>query len=162
MVRIGMGGDSKESKTMAIRSLSKIRNLLTAFAVIFLLITSVACGTVTKDNSASNVSSPSKLNLSYQQLERGNTSAGQDFGTWAVQTAKGLIQDAYVRDDNKLGVMISQQVKPNEVKPLAKSLVQGFHKNFPNRNLSVFMFAPDKSIILTARYNDQSHEIQYQ
>jgi hypothetical protein len=146
---------------MSIVSFSKIRKVLVAFSVVLLLVTTAACGTVPSSNTPTAVLKPGQT-LSYSQLERGNTSAGQDFGTWAVQTAKGLIQDAYVRDDNKLGVLISSQVKPNEVKPLAKSLVQGFHHNFPNRNLSVFMFAPDKSIILTARYNDQSHEIQYQ
>lgn len=146
---------------MSIVSLSKIRKVLVAFSVVLLLVTTAACGTVPSSNTPTTVLKPGQT-LSYSQLERGNTSAGQDFGTWAVQTAKGLIQDAYVRDDNKLGVLVSSQVKPNEVKPLAKSLVQGFHHNFPNRNLSVFMFAPDKSIILTARYNDQSNEIQYQ
>jgi len=61
-----------------------------------------------------------------------------------VKTAKGLVNDAYVRDGNKLGVVISPQVRPNEVKPL-KSLMQGFHKNFPNRDLSVLMYASDKA-----------------
>lgn len=139
----------------------KLRKVFIAFSVVLLLVTTTACGTVSR-SATPDKSFSSGQQLSYQQLERGNTSAGQDFGSWAVQTAKGLIQDAYVRDENKLGVLISPQVKPNEVKPLARSLAQGFHKNFPNRDLSVFMFAPDKSIILTARYSDQSHEIQYQ
>jgi len=43
----------------------------------------------------------------YAQLERGNSPAGQDFGNWVVQTAKGLVKDAYVRDNNKLGVVIT-------------------------------------------------------
>jgi hypothetical protein len=141
---------------------SKIRKVLVALSVVLLLVTTVACGTVSKSSSVPTNALKSEQTFNYSQLERGNTSAGQDFGAWAVQTAKGLIQDAYVRDENKLGVLISSQVKPNEVKPLAKSLVQGFHRNFPNRNLSVFMFAPDKSIVLTARYDDQSHQIQYQ
>ncbi len=79
-----------------------------------------------------------------------------------MQTAKGLVNDAYVRDNNKLGVVISPQVRPNEVKDLSKSLVQGFHKNFPNQDLTVLMYAPDKKLILTAKYDEQSKQIQYQ
>jgi outer membrane PBP1 activator LpoA protein len=147
---------------MFIPSFSRVRKVFIALSIVLLLVTTTACGTVSTSDNFSNKSLNPRQESSYQQLERGNTSAGQDFGAWVVQTAKGLVRDAYVRDDNKLGVLISQQVKPDEVKSLAKSLVQGFHKNFPNRDLSVFMFAPDKSIILTARYNDQSHDIQYQ
>jgi hypothetical protein len=98
----------------------------------------------------------------YVQLERGSTAAGQQFGDWVVRTAKGLVQDAYVRDNNKLGVVITPQVKPNEVRDLARSLAQGFHKNFPNQDVSVLMYAPDKKLILTARYDEQSKQIRYQ
>ncbi|NJK74394.1 MAG: hypothetical protein HC786_20235 [Richelia sp. CSU_2_1] len=97
----------------------------------------------------------------YAQLQRGNTQAGQDFGQWVTQTAKGLVQDAYVRDNNKLGVVITQQVRPNEVKDLAKSLAQGFHRNFPNQDVSVLVYAPDKKLILTAKYDQQSNQIEY-
>jgi hypothetical protein len=70
------------------------------------------------------------------------------------------VQDAYVRDNDKLGVVISPDVRPNEVRPLAKSLMQGFQKNFPNHDLKVLVYAPDKKLILTANYNDQSHQIE--
>jgi hypothetical protein len=100
--------------------------------------------------------------VGYEQIERGNTAVGQDFGTWVVQTAKGLVQDAYVRGNDQLGVVISPQVRPNEVRPLAKSLVQGFQHNFPNKNLKVLVYAPDKQLILTAKYDNKSRQIQYQ
>ena len=98
---------------------------------------------------------------SYAQLEQGNTAAGQDFGKWVTKTANGLVQDAYVRDNNKLGVVITPQVRPTEVKDLAKSLAQGFHKNFPNQDVSVLVYAPDKKLILTAKYDQQSNQIDY-
>ena len=72
-------------------------------------------------------------------MERGNSVAGQQFGDWVVSTSQGLITDSYVRDNNKLGVVISSQVKPTEVKTLAKALTMGFHKNFPNQDLTVLM-----------------------
>jgi hypothetical protein len=95
------------------------------------------------------------------QLERGNTPAGQSFGNWVVQTSRGLVKDVYVRDNNKLGVVISPQVRPNEVRTLARSLVEGFRKNFPNQDLTVLIYAPDKQLILTARYDVQSNQVQY-
>jgi len=78
-----------------------------------------------------------------------------------VQASKGLISDAYVRDNNKLGIVITPQVKANEVQSLTKSLVQGFHKNFPNQDLTVLVYAPDKKLILTAQYDTQSKQVKY-
>ncbi|BAB73092.1 asr1135 [Nostoc sp. PCC 7120 = FACHB-418] len=57
--------------------------------------------------------------------------------------------------------MISRQVRPNEVRPLVKSLAQGFRKNFPNQDLTVLVYGPDKKLILTAKYDVQTNQIQY-
>lgn len=97
----------------------------------------------------------------YSAIERGNSPQGQDFGQWVVGASKGLIQDAYVRDNNKLGVVLSSQVRPNEVRDLTKSLVQGFRKNFPQQDFTVLVYAPDKKLILTAQYDLQGNRIQY-
>ncbi len=98
---------------------------------------------------------------SYGQIERGTTQQGQNFGEWVVQTGHGLVQDAYVRGSDKLGVVISSQVRPTEVRTLAKSLVQGFRKNAPDRDLTVLMYAPDKQLVLTAKYDNSTKQIQY-
>lgn len=137
----------------------QFRKILTAFVLILVLTTTAACsGTVQAKQPTIPAISSTRY---YAQLERGNSPTGQDFGNWVVQTAKGLVQDAYVRDNNKLGVVITPQVRPNEVKPLAKSLAQGFHKNFPNQDLTVLMYAPDKKLILKALYDTQSKQIEY-
>lgn len=136
----------------------QLQKFLTAFALILVLSTTAACSSTVQAKQPNSLPPTS----SYAQLERGNSPTGQDFGNWVVQTAKGLIQDAYVRDNNKLGVVIRPQVRPNEVKPLAKSLVQGFHRNFPKQDLTVLMYAPDKKLILTAKYDTQSNQIEYQ
>ena len=78
-----------------------------------------------------------------------------------VSAAKGLISDAYVRDNNKLGVVISNDVKPSEVRDLSRSLLQGFRQSFPTKDLQVLMYAPDKQLILTADYDAQSNEVEY-
>lgn len=135
------------------------RKILTALVLILILTITTACGSVSQASQRPQLSAGSST---VAQIERGSTATGQKFGDWVVSTAKGLVQDAYVRDNNKLGVVISSQVKSNEVKDLARSLLQGFHKNFPDRDLTVLMYAPDKKLILTARYDEQSKQINYQ
>lgn len=140
--------------------MAQLRKVFVVLSLVVLLITTSACGAVQARESISQPGNQSTI--AYKQLERGDTQAGQSFGNWVVKTGQGLIQDAYVRGNDKLGVVIAPQVRPNEVKSLAKSLVQGFHKNAPNRNLTVLMYAPDKSLILTAKYDDATKQIQYQ
>lgn len=131
-----------------------IRRFTLPLLLALVLLVTPAC------SSAPTVQAP-QLSSSYTQIEQGNTPAGQDFGAWVSQAAAGLIQDAYVRDNDKLGVVISSKVQPDEVKDLTRSLVQGFHKNFPNKDLTVLMYAPDKELILTAQYDNRSQQIEY-
>ena len=137
----------------------QLRKILTAVVLILVLTTTAACSSTVQAKQPTNI--PISRSADYGQLARGNSTTGQDFGNWVVQTAKGLVKDAYVRDNNKLGVVITPEVRPNEVQSLAKSLTQGFHKNFPNQDLTVLMYAPDKKLILTARYDVQSKQIEY-
>ncbi|TAF08017.1 MAG: hypothetical protein EAZ77_07815 [Nostocales cyanobacterium] len=138
------------------------RKILTAFVLILILTLTTACGggTVTEVDRTTTPSAVGR-DVTYAELERGNTPAGQTFGNWVVQTSKGLVTDAFVRDNNKLGVVISPQVSPNEVRPLANSLVQGFRKNFPNQDVKVLIYAPDKKLILTADYVAQTNQVKY-
>lgn len=138
------------------------RKWLSAIALVLLLTVTTACSAATAKEPQATAPIQTTQPGSYGQLARGNSAVGQDFGNWVVTTSQGLIKDAYVRDNNKLGVVISSQVRPTEVKDLAKSLTQGFHKNFPNQDLSVLVYAPDKKLILTAKYDEQSKQIQYQ
>ena len=142
--------------TTALRKIN--RSILT-----LLLVLVVAVTTACSSSPTATIPSPTlDRTEAYTQLERGNSVAGQEFGDWVVSTSQGLIKDAYVRDNNKLGVVIAERVKPTEVKTLAKSLTMGFHKNFPNQDLTILMYAPDKERILTAKYDVQSNNIEYQ
>jgi len=142
--------------------LQQFRKILTALVLVLMLTTTAACsGAVQARQATINLPAIGSTNT-YAQLERGTTAAGQDFGNWVVQKGNGLIQDAYVRDNNKLGVVITPQVSPDEVKTLAKSLTQGFRRNFPNQDLKVLMYAPDKKLILTAKFDTQSNKIEYE
>ncbi len=138
--------------------IKQLRRILTALVLVLVLTTTVACNGAVQ---AKSPTLPASSSSNYGQLERGNSAGGQDFGNWVVSKSKGLVKDAYVRDNNKLGVVVTPQVSPTEVKPLAKSLAQGFHKNFPNQDLTVLMYAPDKKLILTAKYDVQSNQVEY-
>lgn len=137
--------------------LKSIRLSIIAFCLGLLLLTTSACG----GSSQVPKTSPLSPTSTYSQLERGDTAAGERYGQWVVNTAHGLISDAYVRDNDKLGVVISPQVKPQDVRDLARSLIRGFHSNFPNRDLSVLVYAPDKELIMTADYENTSRQIEY-
>jgi hypothetical protein len=139
--------------------LNRSRQFITAIVLILVLTISTACAGSSVATQRPQLPSVGQIS---SQLQRGNTSTGQKYGDWVLQTAKGLVKDAYVRDNNKLGVVITHDVKPNEVRNLARSLVQGFHKNFPNQNVSVLVYAPDKRLILTAQYDQQSNQVQFQ
>ncbi len=135
------------------------RKSIAILALVLLLTFTTACGA-----SPTQSISAIKPNQSvdYGQLAKGNSAQGQDFGDWVIKASQGLIKDVYVRDNNKLGVVISPKVLPTEVKALAKSLTQGFRHNFPNRDLTVLVYAPDKDLILTTHYDTQSKQIEYQ
>lgn len=137
--------------------LNSIRLGVVAFCLGVVLLTTSACTGATQTSESPSLSPTS----TYSQLERGDTPTGERYGQWVMQTARGLISDAYVRDNDKLGVVISPDVQPREVRTLARSLMQGFHKNFPNRDLSVLVYAPDKELILTANYDDTTRQIEY-
>jgi hypothetical protein len=142
-----------------IKSLNKVRHLFVTLLLVLVVTMTTACSS----SSTATVPNPTlNRTQAYTQLETGNSAAGQKFGDWVISTSKGLIKDAYVRDNNKLGIVISEQVKPTEVKTLAKALTMGFHQNFPNQDLTVLMYAPDKEKVLTAKYNSRSNNIEYQ
>ncbi len=142
-----------------------VRNLMSILALVLILSFTTACGTSSTNQAAVRAVNSVQLNQQqnqYGQLARGNSTQGQNFGDWVISASKGLIKDVYVRDNNKLGVVISPKVLPTDVKNLAKSLAQGFHQNFPDQDLTVLIYAPDKQLILTARYDIQSKQVEYQ
>jgi hypothetical protein len=141
---------------------SRIRQIFTALVLVLALSFTTACTSVSARSPQTNAPTSLNRSVEYGQLARGNSAAGQDFGDWVVRTSKGLIKDAFVRDNDKLGAVISSQVRPDEVKPLAQSLTQGFRRNFPQQDLTVLIYAPNKELLLTARYDARSKQIEYQ
>ncbi|AVH72674.1 hypothetical protein NLP_4224 [Nostoc sp. 'Lobaria pulmonaria (5183) cyanobiont'] len=141
--------------------IQQFRQILMALILALVLTTTAACSGTVQAKQPTQLAPGISRSGDYALLERGNSVQGQDFGNWVVSTAKGIVQDAYVRDNNKLGVVITPQVRPTEVRSLTKSLVQGFHKNFPNQDLTILVYAPDKKLILTGQYDVQSNQVEY-
>ncbi|WP_375514889.1 hypothetical protein [uncultured Nostoc sp.] len=141
--------------------IQQFRRFLTALVLVLVITTIAACSGTVQAKQSTQLPPGISRSGDYALLERGNSVQGQDFGNWVISTAKGIVQDAYVRDNNKLGIVITPQVRPTEVRPLAKSLVQGFHKNFPNQDLTILVYAPDKKLILTGQYDVQSNQVEY-
>lgn len=139
----------------------RIQRTIVALALVLVLVTTSACGAVSQSDRTSH-NPGARPTIGFQQPLRGDNRASQDFGNWVVQTSKGLIQDAYVRGNDKLGVVISSQVRPNEVRSLAKSLVQGFRQNASDRDLTVLVYAPDKKLIMTAKYDNTTKQVRYE
>lgn len=138
------------------RSRRRLAAIATALSLVLLLTVATGC------SSTATVDVPAGGSVGYSQLERGNSTAGQEYGDWVVGAAKGLVSDAYVRDNNKLGVVITDDVRPSEVRDLSRSLLQGFRQSFPNKDLTVLVYAPDKELILTANYDSQTNEVEYE
>lgn len=139
----------------------QIRRVFAALIAVFLLTTSVACSTATPEARTNTTPGISSSNQ-YGELARGDNAQGDQYADWVIQASHGLVKDAYVRDNDKLGVVISKEVRPDDVKPLARSLVQGFHRSAPSRDLTVLVYAPDKQLILTARYDNKTQQVNYQ
>ncbi|MEM7594747.1 MAG: hypothetical protein AAF383_25160 [Cyanobacteria bacterium P01_A01_bin.83] len=139
--------------------LNKFRSIVITTLLVLTVAITASCSSST---TATLPSATLDQTSTYAQLERGDSVAGQKFGDWVVSTSQGLIKDAYVRDNNKLGVVITEQVEPTEVKDLARALAMGFNRNFPDQDLTVLVYAPDKERILTAKYDVQSNQIEYQ
>jgi len=136
-----------------------LRRIQQSAIALFLGVILLTTGACSAAPTSQNPALPSTSG--YSQLERGDTATGEQYGQWVVRTARGIIDDAYVRDNDKLGVVISPDVNPREVKDLARSLMQGFHNKFPHRDLSVLVYAPDKELVLSANYNDTTRNIEY-
>ncbi len=139
------------------RSRRRFAAIATALSLVLLLTVATGCSSTATVDTANGTAVGS-----YAQLERGNSTAGQEYGEWVLGAAQGLVSDAYVRDNNKLGVVITDEVRPSEVRDLSKSLLQGFRQSFPNKDLTVLMYAPDKELIMTANYDSQTNEVEYE
>lgn len=79
------------------------------------MITTACGGGTVSQIDRSTIPSAIGRDVTYTELERGNTPGGQTFGNCVVQTSQRLVQDAYIRNNNKLGIVVFPKVRPNEV-----------------------------------------------
>jgi hypothetical protein len=82
---------------------------------------------------------PAKVHLG------GATETDRRFAEWAMKTAPDYLR--YVEPDldrhGRLWLGITREVKPEDVKPLTKSLLEGARTEFPRKELAATVFDPD-------------------
>ena len=71
----------------------------------------------------------------------------------AAARQNGVIQQARMNGDSELGVVLGQNVKLRQIKPLMTSLLREMRDEFPRRALTVIAYAPNGRALATLRYN---------
>lgn len=138
----------------------RFRKVLVSLSLVLVLLTTSACSGATQ--ASAPMTEQPRLGGTPSGIERGTTPAGQAYGDWLVQSSQDLVKDVYVRGGNQVGVVITSKVRPRDVRSLARSVTQSFRTNFPDRDLTVRLYAPDKALILTAQYNNATQQIEYE
>jgi hypothetical protein len=77
-----------------------------------------------------------------QQAVRGNTPEGSTFANWVLSTdpQHKYIVDAFVRDDQVLGVIVNPTMTKGQVQQAMGALLSGMQRTFPNRPLEVITY----------------------
>jgi hypothetical protein len=83
----------------------------------------------------------------------GVTERDQAFAAWAESHGKSMLRyvEADLERHGRLWFGVTRDVKPEDVRPLTKSLLEGARKEFPNRELVATVFDPDGERIGRAR-----------
>ncbi|MDQ3703533.1 MAG: hypothetical protein M3442_21830 [Chloroflexota bacterium] len=73
---------------------------------------------------------------------RGNTPEGAAFANWVLSTdaERKYIVDAFVRDDQVLGMIVNPNMTRGQVQQAMGSLLTAMRKTFPNRDLQVIAY----------------------
>ncbi len=71
----------------------------------------------------------------------------------AAARSNGVIQQARMNGDSELGIVLGQNVKLRQIKPLMTSLLREMRDEFPRRALTVIAHAPNGRTLATMRYN---------
>jgi hypothetical protein len=76
------------------------------------------------------------------EAPRGNTPEGAIFADWVVATdpERRYLLDAFVRDDQVLGVIVHPQLTRAQVRQMLTSLLSAMQRTFPDRPLEVLAY----------------------
>ncbi len=68
-------------------------------------------------------------------------------------SGNNVIRDARMNGDNELGVVLSENVKLRQVRPLMQTLIKELRDEFPNRVLTVRAYAPNGKELAVMRHD---------
>jgi hypothetical protein len=80
----------------------RFRQSLMAVVLVCVLVFSTACNSTTARSPQANTPTKLDRSIGYGQLSRGNSDAGAEFGSWAVEASKGLIHDLASYQERKI------------------------------------------------------------
>ena len=122
----------------------------------FLLIIAVSCGGA---NTASNPPQPVIAPPQSQPMQAPparSSAAPQEAFLARIKNASsgnGIIRDARMNGDSELGVVLSENVKLRQVRPLMQTLLREMRDEFPNRALTVRAYAPNGQELAVMQHN---------
>jgi hypothetical protein len=98
-------------------------------------------------------SSPSRSGSGDVLSRGGVTDRDREFAAWAEKHGQPMIRyvEADLERHGRLWVGVTRATKPEDVKPLTQSLLEGARKEFPRGELSAMVFDPDGERIGRAR-----------
>jgi hypothetical protein len=91
------------------------------------------------------------------------TERDQAFAAWAEAHGKSMLRyvEADLERHGRLWFGVTRDVKPEEVRPLTKSLLEGARKEFPKGELVATVFDPDGERIGRARL-DRNGDVHWE
>ena len=98
-------------------------------------------------------------------LSRGGvTERDQKFAAWAEEHGRPMLRyvEADLERHGRLWFGITREVKPADVKPLAQSLLEGAHKEFPRGELVATVFDPDGERIGRAHLGSSGGDVRWE
>jgi hypothetical protein len=123
-----------------------------AFAPVLL----ASCGSSDTATGGASTTSPPAIRAPVRAPSSGGGGSRQEAFLARIKAAaraNGVIQQARMNGDSELGVVLGQNVKLRQVKPLMTSLLREMRDTFPRRALTVIAYAPNGRTLATMRYN---------
>lgn len=127
------------------------------FMLTMLVMTLVSCGGAGTETRTTPTTQPpivSQPTTTAPQTNQGATRQ-EAFLARIKNAASGnnVIRDARMNGDSELGVVLSENVKLRQVRPLMQTLLKEMRNEFPNRVLTVRAYAPNGKELAVMRHD---------
>ena len=124
-----------------------------AFALTMIAVSAASCGGGAGTDTRTTPTTQPPV-VTQPQTNRGATQQ-EAFLARIKNAASGnnVIRDARMNGDNELGVVLSENVKLRQVRPLMQTLMKEMRDQFPNRVLTLRAYAPNGKELAVMRHD---------